>query len=669
MDLKNEVSNFFSETGILANRFENYEYRASQMNMALAVLDTLVNKSHLFIEAPTGVGKSFAYLVPAIYYAKENKKKAIVSTHTINLQEQLIGKDIPFLEEVLPIEFKAALLKGKTNYLCPKRLRRALESSNSLFESKEQLLLEKINSWAKETKDGTLSDLSFHILPNVWSNVCAERGICTNKTCGGEDTECFYQKARFKIADSDVVVVNHHLFFTLYDGVMNEESDGYLFKNDFVIFDEAQTVENVAAAHVIPELSREMIKFHLKRLYNDKKKKGLLTTFDALHIIPVIQNLLEINQYFFQELKRKLFVMNEGKLDKLAVRVFEKGIIRNLLKEKIENLLKNLRELKQNCKNEAQENELQDFITRFLEFNYLIDNFIEQKSNEENKNNFVYWVEVSSQKEDANISICSNPIDISDYFQKNIFRENNSTIFTSASLTVNNNFEFFKKRLGAEIAEEIQLPSQFDFYKQVKIYIPKNIPNPGKENNEVYNEKLVDWISYFVELTKGKALVLFTNSLLMKQTGKKLRDVLYGKDIEILLQGEGMSRKYLLDFFKKDINSVLLGLDSFWLGVDVPGEALSNLIITRLPFRVPDHPLMQARLEMIDAKGGNSFMDYSLPEAILKFRQGVGRLIRSSNDEGIIAILDNRIISKPYGKYFLESIDECEIEIVEDVIY
>jgi ATP-dependent DNA helicase DinG len=617
MDVREEVKNFFSETGLLANKYDNYEYRESQIEMAFAILDTLQGRSHLFVEAPTGVGKSFAYLVPAIYFAKENNKKAVVSTHTINLQEQLIGKDIPFLQEILPIDFQAVLLKGKSNYVCPKRLRRVLESSNSLFESDEQLFLEKISLWAKDTQDGTLSDISFQVNSNVWSSICAERGVCSNKTCGGEDTECFYQKARFKIADSDVVIVNHHLFFTLYDGVINEEADGYLYRNDFVIFDEAQTVENVAAAHVIPELSREMIKFHLKRLYNDKKKKGFLTNFDSLHIIPIIQNLLEINQHFFQELKRQLFIMSEGRLERLTVRVHEKG----------------------------------------------------KKSNEDENGNFVYWVEISSQKEDANISICSNPIDISDYFRKNIFRENNSSVFTSATLTVNNNFEFYKRRLGAEAAEEIQLPSPFEFYKQVKIFIPKDIPEPKRQNSEEYKGKLVDWISYFVEFTNGKALVLFTNSSLMKETGNNLREFFSERNIDVLIQGEGLSRKNLLESFKNNVNSVLFGLDSFWLGVDVPGEALSNLIITRLPFQVPDHPLIQARLEMIDAKGGNSFMDYSLPEAILKFRQGVGRLIRSSDDKGIVVILDNRVIMKPYGKHFISSIDECEIDVIEDTNY
>jgi ATP-dependent DNA helicase DinG len=210
----------------------------------------------------------------------------------------------------------------------------------------------------------------------------------------------------------------------------------------------------------------------------------------------------------------------------------------------------------------------------------------------------------------------------------------------------------------------VQLPTQFDFYRQVKLYIPKNIPEPQKENNAIYNIRLKEWINYFVKMTEGKALVLFTNSFLLRQIGSELRAELAPDNIEVFMQGEGASRRNLLSSFKNNTNSVLLGLDSFWLGVDVPGEALSNLIITRLPFLVPDHPLIKAKLEYIDLNGGNSFMDYSLPEAILKFRQGIGRLIRHKTDTGIIAVLDPRILTKSYGKHFFNSIDECPVEIL-----
>lgn len=659
-----DIKNFFSEEGILAQHFENYEYRRSQEEMAESILEILENKKHILIEAPTGIGKSFAYLVPAIYYAKKEQKKVIVSTYTINLQEQLIYKDIPFLQKILPIEFKANLLKGRNNYLCPRRLQNAMSSSSSLFETEEELNLEKIYQWSKRTKDGTRSDIDFKINENVWNSVCSERGICTVKTCGGENTDCFYHKAKKELADSDVIIVNHHLFFTLFDGV-SDDSDGYLYKNDFVIFDEAHTIEQVATEHVSPALSREAIKYHLLRLYNQKTKKGFLLQLPSLHIQPTVINLLDLNNYFFFLLRKNLFSMEQGRMESLTCRVYDKNIAENILKPELDNLLNNLRALRPACKNEFEESELNEFITKFTEFNYIIDEFLNQKNNEKGKD-FVYWVELSSQKPESNVSLCSSPVDVSGYFKNNIFRVNNSTISTSATLTINNNFEYFKNRIGGENVEGLKLSSPFDFYSQVKIYIPKNIPSPSKDHNDLYMDSLQEWIYKFIKMTNGKALVLFTNSYLLKNIAKELKEVLAGDEIELLTQGTGISRSMLLKHFKSNVNSVLFGLDSFWMGVDVPGEALSNLIITRLPFMVPSHPVVQAKMEYIEQRGGNSFFEYSLPEAVLKFRQGVGRLIRHKTDKGIIAILDNRIITKSYGKYFFNSIDECEIEVLED---
>lgn len=665
MEIIQEIKNFFSPCGVLGTKFENYEYRSSQLEMALQIFNTLEKKSHIFIEAPTGIGKSFAYLVPAIYYAKANKKKAVISTNTINLQEQLINKDLPFIQQHLPLKFKATLIKGKQNYLCPKRLKKALETSNNLFESDESMFLQRVNIWSKETSDGTISELPFPLNPMVWSSICAERGICNHKTCGSiEETECFYQKAKYALIDSDVVVINHHLFFSLFNYEFNSNSDGYLFKNDFIIFDEAQTIENVAAEHIVPSLTREMIKYQLMRLYNEKKKKGFLLSFPALHILPVVMNLMDLINIFFQTLKRELFPCIDGKFQNLTIRIFNKNITKNILKEELSNLTGNLRGLTEFCKDELEKNELEDFILKFSEFNYLIDNFIEQKYKNTDSTKFVYWIELSSLREDANISLCASPVNLSEYFRQNIFKINNSCILTSATLTVNNNFNFYKSRLGGESADELQLPSMFDYYKQVKIYIPRDIPEPQKYNSEEYINKLCNWIQYFIKYTEGKALVLFTNSMLMRKVKSELSNFFDDNNIRLLVQGENMSRKKILNIFKSDINSVLFGLDSFWLGVDVPGEALSNLIITRLPFFVPEHPLIQARLEYIDETGGNSFMNYLLPEAILKFKQGFGRLIRNKEDKGIIVILDNRIITKNYGKYFFNSINECEIEII-----
>lgn len=667
MNTRDQIENFFSKVGLLSSRFDNFEFRKSQSDMAVAIWDTLTSKQHIFIEAPTGIGKSFAYLVPAIYYAITNGKKAIISTHTINLQEQLLHKDLPILQNILPIKFKAGLIKGKNNYICPKRLRRAMENSNILFEEDERLLLERINNWSKNTNDGTISDINFPINYNVWKDVCSERGICTNKTCGSyEETECFYQKAKYKISKSDVAIVNHHLFFTLFD-YGKDESDknkGYLYSNDFLIFDEAQSIETVASEHLIPALSREAIKYNLLKLYNPNKKKGFLLSFSLLHIVPIIQNLLELNYYFFNEIKNRLFFRKSDRPEKLTVRVHEKNFIENLLKDEIEHLIDKLKELRKECRSDMEENELNDYILKFAEFNYYLDGFLGHRENSGKNPNFVYWVELSSQKEDANISLCTSPIDVSEYFRDNIFTADKTCILTSATLTVNQSFDYFKKRLGAEQIKELRLPTQFDFYNQVQIYIPKEIPMPQKDSNTIFKEKLAEWILYFINLTGGKALVLFTNFSLMLEIGNQIKDILGEKNIELLLQNKGISIKMLLQKFKDNTNSVLFGLESFWVGIDVPGESLSNLIITRLPFQVPDHPLIQARIEFIDVNGGNSFMDYSLPEAILKFRQGIGRLIRNKTDTGIIAILDNRIIYKQYGKFFLNSIDECPVKIL-----
>jgi len=670
LENRKKIENFFLEQGILSKNFPDYEFRTSQTEMALSIYDCLLSKEHIFIEAPTGIGKSFAYLVPSIYYAKKYQKKAVISTNTINLQEQLIFKDIPFLKDFLPIDFKASLIKGKNNYICPHRLRKAMNNTKSLFDEDETKILDKIYDWFLNTKDGTTSDINFKVPDNLWSNICAEHGICTSKTCGGEDTECFYQKAKFDIAKSDIVIINHYLFFTLFR--FNEykrksrgtkQEDGYLFHNDFLIFDEAQTLENIAAKHLYPTISREMIKYHLTRLYNDKKRKGFLNSFNSLHIIPTVINLLELNNLFFQTLKKKYYRHKGEKEPKTAARIYERNSFENILNDEFNHLIKCLRPLRDACKDEHQLNELNDYIIKFAEFNRLIDEFITLE-NETEKGDFVYWIELSSTKEDSNITLCSTNLDLSDYFRNNIFKSGNSCVLTSATLSINESFEYFKSRLGAESAHELRLPTQFDFYKQVKIYIPRDIPIPRKESDLLYKEKIKYWIEYFIKMTKGKALILFTNSALMKKISFELKNTLSKYNIQVFTQGEGLSRKNLLNSFKEDTDSVLFGLDSFWIGIDVPGESLSNLIITKLPFQVPEHPLIRAKIDYIEKSGQNSFNNFILPEAILKFRQGIGRLIRNKNDKGIIAILDTRIISRPYGKFFINSIEPCPIELI-----
>ncbi|HPS64059.1 MAG TPA: helicase C-terminal domain-containing protein [Ignavibacteria bacterium] len=665
MENRRLIKEFFSGNGVLSQYFEGYEPRKSQGDMAEAIYESLLSKTHIFIEAPTGIGKSFAYLVPALYYAKKYGKKAVVSTNTINLQEQLIRKDLPALEKLLPFEFSYSLLKGKNNYVCPNRLAKAVQSKASLFENYEYKDLEKIYEWAIKTKDGTTSDIEFELNYNVWANVCAEHGICSSKTCGAPDTtKCFYQKAKNRIANSDLVVVNHHLFFTLYQLAKSNDSDeGYLFHNDFVIFDEAQTVESVASGQIIPSVSRDMINYLLRRLYNPKNNRGFLRNYNNVeNIYSVIKNLFEYNRQFFEDLKHKFFRYDaSGKPVKLTERIYDKNLFENFLKSETEKLISSLSRLLQRVKSDLEENELKDYIIRLGAVISLIDDFINLKHD---ISEHVYWLELSSSKPEANLALCVSPVDISDYFRSNFFKPDNTCILTSATLSINKKFDYMKKRLGGEEAWELNLPTQFNFEQQVKLYITKDLTVPQKTNFPGYEQNLCKWILHFIKMNRGKSLVLFTNAMLMFRTAENLTPDFERENIEILIQGKGISRVQLLKRFKENVNSVLFGLDSFWTGIDVPGEALSGLIITRLPFLVPDHPLVQAKMEYIESHGGNSFMDYSLPEAIFKFRQGAGRLIRSKYDTGFIAVLDDRIVKKYYGRHFINSIDKCPIVIV-----
>jgi len=620
--------------------------------MAVAVARALEEDRHLVVEAGTGVGKSLAYLVPSILFALEQHKKAIVSTHTINLQEQLLHKDIPILKKTLPVEFEAALMKGRQNYLCPRRLERALQSSKELFTGPEENELNRIAEWASTTRDGSLSDLSIEPDPKVWTQVCSEAHICTQKTCG-QNPRCFYQQARKRLLAADLIVLNHTLLFMLLGSPAEQEEreSGFLFPNDFIIFDEAHTVEQVASKQIGVGVSQYGLRSTIQRLYNSRTRKGLFTVMRDAAGVRLAADLIDDLEKFFDAVESKSD-FRKGR----EFRVRDVDLVPDTITGRLVALQARIADVVKRADDEILKAELQEFARRIRDARDGIAIFLEQSAPQH-----VYWVERTGKTAQF-LSLNAAPIDLAPVLRRMIFRDNCCCVMTSATLAVGReDLAYFRERIGATEAEPLQLGSPFDFQKQMRIFVVQKMPDPRDAS---YQKELERWIAHFVEKTDGSAFVLFTSYRDMQQVAGEMQKFFTKTKMNLLVQGGGAPRGKLLEQFKSTPRSVLFGTDSFWGGVDVPGEALSNVIITRLPFAVPDTPLIEAKLELVQERGGDAFTEYSLPEAILKFRQGVGRLIRTKSDRGIVVILDNRIVTKPYGRSFMQALPKCPVEIV-----
>ena len=691
-----DIENYFAKDGILAKEIKGFEYRQEQEEMAQYIQDAINEDRKIIVEAGTGTGKTLAYLIPSIKWAVTNKKKVIIATNTINLQEQLLLKDIPLAKSIIKDEFSYVLVKGRNNYVC-KRLFNELVLGKSIdietfsMEAREQI--EYILKWGNKTKTGDKAELPFEVYPDVWELVQSTTELCLGKKCPYRK-ECFYMKTRMEKMEADILISNHHVFFADLNVRAETDFDSeYLIlpRYDMVIFDEAHNVESVARSYFSVEVSKISFTRLLNRIYQKKNKKkkeksALIRVEDTVdeknledgeqyiyllntlkEEISILQN---IGDEYFDEI-RKIYETNTEAPIKKSLNNFEMTKSR---------FLENLRE-----KKDIFQSKLADFLNLMMSFNNVIDEEKDKNPEVINFNNhlkmfkayidsfkfinsfeddnYIYWLDINSKR--TNVILTATPLNIAQKLSTVLFDNLDRLVFASATIVVNGNFDYFKKSLGLDEEDCIEaiIKSPFDYDEQMSVYIPSDIQD--SENINAFVSDASKFILNILLKTNGKAFILFTSYTMLNQIYYSISKKLKDKGFEVFLHGD-KPRSQIIKEFKEAENPILFGTTSFWEGVDVQGENLSNVIITKVPFLVPTDPVVSAISKKIEEDGGNSFTDFQLPEAIIKFKQGVGRLIRKKTDSGNIFILDNRILKKRYGSLFINALpSQKNIKILE----
>lgn len=692
-----------SQGSKIANNLEEYEYRPEQIEMMALVGQSINENKIAIIEAGTGTGKTLAYLLPAILYAVANKERIVVSTNTINLQEQLIYKDIPFLQKVLKEKFNAVLVKGRSNYACKRKLQE-VDLDPDLFSDetgKQELIA--VLEWAKKTGDGSKSELSFIPKPDVWEKVQSESDTSLKVKCPFYN-ECFFYVARRKAAVADILVANHHLLFAdlAIRALIGASENAILPTYDRIILDEAHNIEDVATSYFGTRVTSLGVKRVINRLYLEKngKEKGLLLYLSSklnkfAKIIPyndfiVLQG--KIEQDGIKALKALNFTLaaamdqifdavanisrgdpaaGEVKL-RLTGNVTSTPFWRETILAIVKKLVNEIRKVTTRldavlAKVEELQRKMPATLSLSIDVKAQLDRLdtiatnIEQTMLESDDLH-VRWIEIKKGYGNVNIvRLQSCPLNVAPILKKTVYDKFKNVVLTSATLAVQGNFNYLKNRLGLETYQadkliSAQLSAPFDYQKQTLVAIPVDVPEP---NSALFLNAIQEMIFESIQISDGRAFVLFTSYGLLNKVFFALRKKINELGINVYKQG-GENRHSLLQRFKEDVSSVLFATESFWEGVDVHGRSLESVIITKLPFKVPSEPIIEARIEAIEKDGRNAFLEYAVPQAAIKFKQGFGRLIRRKSDRGTVLILDKRVVQKSYGRVFLDSLPDCK---------